>query len=262
MKCEYNAGFFDLLRQGSTPSARHIVPMLLHLFKPSSVVDVGCGEGAWLSVYRELGVDDVFGFDGPWVNKERLLIPGEKFAVLDLPCQSIPRRFDLAMCLEVAEHLPEKDAENLVDFLCRLSDNIVFSAAIPGQDGVGHVNEQWPEYWDAFFRKRGFVAKDCLRWQIWNNPKIDWWYRQNLLVYTKSTNGAESQEQLLTAIHPERWKAAIARLQYLEREFEAVRDKSCHELTPEAAVRKIPTIKLVEIIAQRIKRKLSSLFLS
>ena len=89
------------------------------------------------------------------------------------------------MCLEVAEHLPEQSAKTLVESLCSLSDFILFSAAIPGQGGLHHLNEQWQEYWVVQFKEKGFAAFDCIRPKIWNNSKIQFWYKQNILLFAK-----------------------------------------------------------------------------
>lgn len=182
----YNPAFFAGHQAGSIASARVAVPLLLALVPAKRVVDVGCGTGAWLSVFAELGVADIRGVDGPWVQRERLLIPGDRFTSADvgavLPA-GVGTGFDLACCLEVGEHLPARAAATLVESLTRLAPVVAFSAAIPGQGGTGHINEQWPEYWAALFAARGFRAIDCLRSRLWNEPAVQWWYAQNLVVF-------------------------------------------------------------------------------
>jgi hypothetical protein len=93
------------------------------------------------------------------------------------------RRYDLAMSLEVGEHLPAASSENLVKTLTGLSDIILFSAAIPGQEGTYHINEQYPEYWASLFSKYDYIAIDAVRHAIWNNDQIEYWYRQNTILY-------------------------------------------------------------------------------
>jgi hypothetical protein len=99
---------------------------------------------------------------------------------------SMDRTFDLAMSLETAEHLPPECADTFVASLVQLAPAIIFSAAIPHQVGADHINLQWPAYWAALFGKHGYDAIDCIRPQIWNIPKIPYWYRQNTLLFAKS----------------------------------------------------------------------------
>ena len=96
---------------------------------------------------------------------------------------AVTRRYDLAISIEVAEHIEPGNAEEFVRLLTGLSDTVLFSAAIPGQGGTGHVNEQWPEYWAALFRASGYGAMDCLRTKIWDDAQIPFWYRQNCLIF-------------------------------------------------------------------------------
>ena len=95
----------------------------------------------------------------------------------------VNRRFDLAICLEVAEHLPRQSAELLVTSLCAFSDAVLFSAASPGQGGTHHINEQWPNYWAELFSRRNFGGVDCLRPLLWENEAVAPYYRQNIILY-------------------------------------------------------------------------------
>lgn len=186
---QYDQVFFRGVREGARSSARALVPLLLDWINPSSVADVGCGDGTWLSVVRERGVADVLGFDGDYVPRETLQIPPELFAPIDLrePPVEPPRRFDLALCLEVAEHLPAESADELVRFLADLAPVICFSAAIPHQGGRGHFNEQWPDYWIERFAEEGFVAIDGVRPRLWDDPDVEPWYAQNSFLYVEES---------------------------------------------------------------------------
>jgi len=169
-------------------AARTVLSMVLEALPPvRSAIDVGCGVGTWLSVLIERGVRDVLGIEGEWVEGAPLVIPRQALQLADL-ARSCPigRRFDLAISLEVAEHLPEASAEAYLDGLVAAADFVLFSAAIPGQGGVGHVNEQWPAYWAEKFAARGYVALDCLRSRLWHDPAIPFWYRQNLLLIARA----------------------------------------------------------------------------
>lgn len=153
--------------------------MVHELVKPRSVVDVGCGEGWWAQAFADLGCD-ILGIDGEYVQGSPL---GERFVARDLnEPLALSDTFDLAVSLEVAEHLPPERAESFVADLCALAPVVLFSAAIPGQTGAGHVNCQWPSYWVELFAKHGRQLSGALRWGIWTEEHVEPWYRQNLLL--------------------------------------------------------------------------------
>lgn len=182
----YTKGFYEEIAEGSRRSAKQVVPLVLELVEPKSVIDVGCGVGAWLAVFREAGVEDLLGVDGDYVGPQLLQIPAERFQPFDLKKPfSLRRQFDLVVSLEVAEHLPAACAPGFVDSLIRLGPVVLFSAAIPFQGGIHHLNEQWPDYWADLFQTRSFVRVDCLRSKLWDNPQVDWWYAQNLQLFVK-----------------------------------------------------------------------------
>ncbi|RKR92783.1 methyltransferase family protein [Micromonospora pisi] len=181
----YNGSFYDTIRAGTRASAAAVVPVVVDIVKPATVIDVGCGEGWWADTFAGHGCE-VIGVDGAYVTGSPL---GDRFIphdlALPLPAH-LHGRFDLAVCLEVAEHLPPSRADSLVDDLCNLAPTLLFSAAIPGQGGVGHVNEQWPNYWVTRFKAHGWSVSGALRWSIWNDDRVENWYRQNLLVATRT----------------------------------------------------------------------------
>jgi len=120
------------------------------------------------------------------VDIEMLQIPQERFLSFDLKRPLIINRsFDLAVSLEVAEHLPEESAEPFVDSLVKLAPVVLFSAAIPLQVGKGHLNEQWPDYWADHFERGGYLVVDAIRKKIWQNDDVDYWYAQNILIFIK-----------------------------------------------------------------------------
>jgi SAM-dependent methyltransferase len=180
----YDNRYFDVYRQGARASAEVLVPIIVDLLRPKAVVDLGCGVGTWLRVFEEHGVADVCGVDGEYIDLDRLEISPGQFIAADLrQGVSLNKRFDLAMSLEVAEHLPAECAERFVRSLTELAPAVLFSAAIPEQGGTGHVNEQWPDYWAAHFDRCGFVAVDCLRPKIWHEARVVPWYAQNALLF-------------------------------------------------------------------------------
>jgi SAM-dependent methyltransferase len=181
----YNEKFYEN-RGVIFDSANAIIPHLLQLVDVKSVIDVGCGPGEWLSTFRQHGVTDIVGYDGEWVDKSTLHFPRELFVTADLkkPIQ-LSRKFDLAISLEVAEHLPESVAKQFVASIAASAPAVLFSAAIPLQGGAYHINEQWPAYWSALFGEHGFVAVDCIREKVWDNPSVGWWYAQNCMLLVK-----------------------------------------------------------------------------
>jgi len=183
----YSEGFFREQLADSSRSARQIVPLIMELLNPRSIIDVGCGVGAWLSIFQEHGVSDILGVDGEYVRLEWLQIDQKYFVPHDLSLPlRIGREFDLVLCLEVAEHLSNEGASAFVQSLTLLSPIVLFSAAVPQQGGVSHVNEQWPDYWAALFKDFGYEMVDCLRHRIWRNDQVQWWYAQNAFLFVRS----------------------------------------------------------------------------
>lgn len=182
----YTKEFYDDLSNTSLPSAQKIVPFLLELWPAASVIDIGCGNGSWLSTFKACGVERIQGVDGPWINSEQLLIPSDCFAVRELDkAINMDGQFDISMSLEVAEHLPAERADGFVSDLCNAAPVVFFSAAIPGQGGVNHINEQWPEYWAEKFAQHGYSTLDIIRPTFWNDKDVTWWYKQNCLLLVK-----------------------------------------------------------------------------
>lgn len=192
LSTRYNTGFYDTLREGSRKSASRVLPIVIDLVQPRSAIDIGCGEGVWLSVLRERGVGDVVGVDGDYVDRSRLAIPLESFVPHDLntPYRT-DRRFDLAMSLETGEHLQPRSSGSLVDTLVRLAPVVLFSAAAPFQGGRNHINERWPDFWIDLFGQRGYQAVDCVRSAVWNDPDVEFWYAQNAFVFVERDRAAE-----------------------------------------------------------------------
>jgi SAM-dependent methyltransferase len=202
----YTPAFFDDLARDTRESARAVVPVVNKLLQPASVLDVGCGVGVWVAEWDSAGVSDVLGIDGNYVDRTALRIPLDKFAPVDLQQSfSLGRKFDLVQTLEVAEHLDEARADTFVESLSRHSETILFSAAIPGQGGTHHVNEQWPSYWAEKFAKAGYTAYDIIRPLIWSDPKIKVFYRQNMLLFARG-RVFEGAEDRLDLVHPDMWR--------------------------------------------------------
>lgn len=183
----YDQRFYDTIRNGTRLSAEAVVPLLiaeLGLEPGSVMIDVGCGEGWWADTFHQHGIEG-HGIDGDYIPESPL---GDRFAQADLAVGlgGAYGRFDLALSLEVAEHLPVSRAASFVRDLCGLAPTVVFSAAIPGQGGTGHINEQWPEYWRSLFATNGYSMSGAFRFKIWTDPRVENWYCQNLMIATST----------------------------------------------------------------------------
>ena len=181
----YRADFYRFLSSFASRSALRIIPKVISAIPVRRVVDFGCGQGAWLSAWAATGAS-VTGVDGPYVDRRHLLIDANDFHAADLaePIDLV-RQFDLVQSLEVAEHLPAIKAGQFVDTLTAHGPCVLFSAAVPGQGGENHVNEQPLSYWRAFFRERRYAPVDYLRPLICDDLEITRWYRCNIMLYVK-----------------------------------------------------------------------------
>ncbi len=183
----YDARFYSGQKSGSYRSARVIVPLLRALVPVKSVCDVGCGVGGWLRAFQESGTSDVQGLDGAYVDRAQLMIAPELFIPTDLSQPfSLERSFDLAISMEVAEHLLPDRAAGFVHDLTRLAPVVLFSAAVPYQGGTGHINEQWQDYWVRLFAGNGYQVFDVLRPLIWDKPEVQRFYCQNMLLFCRA----------------------------------------------------------------------------
>ncbi len=224
---DYKDNFFEYHLHGAISSAEVIIPLVEKYLQPVSVIDIGCGIGAWLSIWEKRGLKEIMGVDGLHVDKKQLRIKAENFTQFNLEEGfKSNKKYELVTCLEVAEHLPEKSAGVLIKSLCMLGDVILFSAAIPGQEGTLHINEQYPEYWINLFNKNGYIPIDCLRLQIWNDKRIQWWYRQNILFFVKEGSLADypklkqayenNENSVVPLVHPELFEYKRKKADYFE----------------------------------------------
>jgi SAM-dependent methyltransferase len=187
----YDQDFYERQKIASMKSAQGVVPLILRLAHPKSVIDVGCGVGTWLRVFKDTAPGiQVLGLDGEY-NKDRLSIGSHEFIGCDLeePLPSFPAKFDLAMSLEVAEHLSPRRGPSFVKELTSLSDVVLFSAAWPGQGGVNHINEQWHDYWVKLFTSADFIPVDWIRPLTMKRPSIALHYRANILLFIHKNFG-------------------------------------------------------------------------
>ena len=210
----------------NSKDALEILPFVFNYIFPKSIVDIGCGNGSWLEAAKKLGIKNVKGVDGIKVDKNNLLIEEFEFLLHDLttPLQ-LDKTYDLAISLEVAEHLPESDSNTFIDNICKHSNVVLFSAAIPKQGGQFHFNEQWPEYWHLKFKKHGFLAYDILRQEFWDHKNVLWWYSQNMIIYAKKDifdSSILSNEKVNGLVHPSSYKRKINHPRYMKNKKELI----------------------------------------
>lgn len=228
---EYNDAFYAERWDKTHYAASRVLKVILEKCSIKSCIDVGCGIGVWLNQLKKLcgnGELYVVGLDGDYVSNEYLVIEQTEFKAFNLEERINERdRFDLAISLEVAEHLPNTRAETFVDDLCNLSDMVLFSAAFPGQGGVHHINEQYFSYWNNLFEKRDYRLFDVIRPLIWKDENIDWWYKNNIGLWIKRGTKNEAvfceMEQdccnLMDVIHPEIYHNLLFNYRGLQNSF-------------------------------------------
>lgn len=211
---EYDDSFYRMMEASSKAAAFEMLGPILRLLNPQSVYDFGCGEGIWLNVVKSLNKNiDVLGFDGKHVLKDNLKIPEDCFVTCDLSKIVRGYRCDLALSIEVAEHIEEQYSDVFIENIVNCSDNILFSAAIPGQGGINHVNEQFQEYWIKKFEERGYIVDFSVRNYFWNNNRITPWRKQNILFFSKKGISLFPDAKPISSIvHPDMFKIKVENL--------------------------------------------------
>ena len=204
-------------------------------FTFDSVLDVGCGTGNWLDCFSANRDRTIFGLEMETYAPADLAIDPRLILHVDLGHEvDLRRRFDLVLCLEVAEHIDRACAATVVANCARHADVVLFSAAIPGQRGLHHVNEQTPGYWSDLFAGHDYEAIDTLRPLIWEDQQIPVWYRQNMLLFVRRGGAAHAEIQRRmpepheprprALAHPEYLAAFSRRIDDLLAETAALRD--------------------------------------
>ena len=202
-----NVNYNHELNQHCGEAAQVIVPIVVAEISPSSVLDVGCGIGDWLREFNQHGVRDYMGIDGIGLEGREYHADPARFKMVNLAHDwNLDRKYDLVLCLEVAEHIPEHASDVLLECIARHGKTILFSAALPSQPGQGHVNCQPPEYWQLKFNRLGFSCADPWRVRLWNKDFPEYWYKQNMFLARHVSFNPESEPRLRHLIHPDMLK--------------------------------------------------------
>lgn len=186
----YTAEFYRQRAQVASKAGAVIAKSIDASLHPSKVVDVGCGTGDLLESLAQFGCHGL-GLECAQAALEICRSKGVNARTFDIETDSLPADIghcDVVVCLEVAEHLPERAADRLVGMLTQLSSTVVFGAATPGQGGHDHVNEQPHEYWITKFEALGYHRDQKLvaTWQAaWEAGGIPAYYYRNLMIFRR-----------------------------------------------------------------------------
>ena len=211
---KYDQAFYDSQMSGSYQSALVYLKHLFQYWHPESVIDMGCGRGMWLAACRHYNVPYCVGLDGHWNSQDKMVDQSILFRQADLnEVYQGNESFDLAMSLEVAEHVQPESSGNFVASLTGLSDVVMFGAAYSWQPGTDHINTRPHSFWFRQFIDQGYVMFDLFRPFFWSDNKVEPWYRQNTFLYVKRSHKlvkileshkfeAVTNPQFVDCIHP------------------------------------------------------------
>lgn len=156
-----------------------LCPAIMNVLQPESLIDVGCAIGDFVKWFNDNGIN-AYGLEGSVAVRKYMVIPEKQFSIMDLRKSLLftHRSYDLAMSIEVAEHIEPEYAEMYVKNLISLSDRLLLTIAGPGQKGHSHVNLQPMEYWDALFIRfnyqRHAVIESKLKAELYPHQKNRW----------------------------------------------------------------------------------------
>jgi glycosyltransferase involved in cell wall biosynthesis len=164
-----------------SPFAARLAQWISEELSPDKVLDLGCGPGMHVKAMRKLGINAI-GYDiNPRIKYSEFV---QQKSVFD-----VKEKAELAICLEVAEHLPEEEAANFAKAVanCIKKEGVlIWSAAHPGQGGIGHINCQPKEYWQKLLEEIGLVRDEELELKMLDYISSGYhmlWFVQNAMVF-------------------------------------------------------------------------------
>ncbi len=186
----YGPRYHDEKTAPARRAADRILPIVFSALNVASMVDVGCGPGSWLVAARDLGVQTVMGVEGDWAKHwyrgDRAIPDDVQIVYSNLEdALRLPRTFDLAICIEVIEHLSPARGPSFIADLCRCAPHVLLGAAIPGQKGPNHLNTRWPSYWSECFAEHGYRPLDFVRARVWGDEDLLIPVRQNPILFVR-----------------------------------------------------------------------------
>jgi len=151
--------------------------------KIKNIIDIGCGNGSYVKKFLDSNFECI-GYDGNPITPE---ITDGLCKVMDLSKPTNLGKYDLAISLEVGEHIPKQYEQIFIDNVCSSSNNIIISWAVEGQGGYGHVNCQNNDYIIAEFNRRGYRYDENISKKLRENSTLPWFV--NTLMYFEYKNG-------------------------------------------------------------------------
>ena len=171
----------------------------IELPDPGIIIDVGCGTGDILKEFHDNNFY-IAGVEGSTAVREHLVISEHYMIWHDLRKMGLKRKYgymyhvpaSLVLSLEVAEHIEPEFTDVYIRNMINLSDQILISAAPPGQKGHHHFNCQPKKYWISKFKDMGFTFDEnitkgiCFILAGWKHkPGIKAYYN-NLMFFRRS----------------------------------------------------------------------------
>ncbi len=198
----YNKDFFLSNQKEGLKIAEWFISLLQDIFEFQSLIDLGCATGHYLFYALKEGVSDVLGVEGSPAAFSNLLVDKKYIIQHDLRKPlNLNRKYDIALSIEVAEHIDKKYSDVYLKSMCDCSDLIIFTAATPNQGGKCHVNEQPHKWWIEKFKKHSFrfdkKMTDLLRRKIKENAEagkfIVFWLEPNIMVFCRESKRAYNE---------------------------------------------------------------------
>jgi predicted RNA methylase len=189
-----------------------IAETIIKEYQPKRIIDFGCGTGDLARAFASRGVTVVAidGYSTPdfsaYSNIHFTKVDLNNVAATQKFLKQFEAKFDLAISIEVAEHLNPDVSSSFIEWMTSMADVIVFSAAVPSQDGDGHINCRSRSDWYQFIKQHEYVIADTLRQHFTLNPRLGLWHKFNIVdyvqkdsVFAKKINLAELADRLIAA---------------------------------------------------------------